>query len=465
MKQIARLLIIALAVLLSRQDSRCQVDPALAARLQVIIDSVRSAQALRGVSAAVIIPSSVPNHGMWRGVSYFSHGSVPITPGMKFCIASNTKLFISTLMLKLQEMNILSLDDSLHRWIPSFPNVNPNITIRQLLNHTSGVFDVVEHPGYANSMNADSGRFWVPESIVTNFVNSPYFNPGNGWHYSNTNYTLAGMVITAATDSAVSHNLRHRILYPMDLRNSFFPLEESVPDTIAHGWANFLEYTYPWTSWTSSQRCFGNMYSTAEDLARWYDSLFSGRVLSQASMNQMLTFVPTTETYRYGLGIARVVVNQKIKYQHDGTMQKGYRSGIRIDSTSRYIIAVLNNHGAANPFQYVNALDNAIRAWLDSVTVGVREGEVLPGRFQLEQNYPNPFNPSTVFSFQLLVTGDVLLKIYDVLGREVATVVNETMPPGEYTRTWDATGFASGVYLYRMSTADFTQTRKLLLLR
>jgi photosystem II stability/assembly factor-like uncharacterized protein len=89
----------------------------------------------------------------------------------------------------------------------------------------------------------------------------------------------------------------------------------------------------------------------------------------------------------------------------------------------------------------------------------------LPKSFALEQNYPNPFNPSASIKYQIPSTDHVTLKVYDLLGREVATLVNEVKQPGTYSVQWDATNVASGIYFYRLQAGDFTQTRKLILLR
>ena len=89
----------------------------------------------------------------------------------------------------------------------------------------------------------------------------------------------------------------------------------------------------------------------------------------------------------------------------------------------------------------------------------------LPGRFELLQNYPNPFNPSTKISFKLQVSGFTTLKVFDLLGREVRTLVNEEMKAGSYETTFDARGLASGVYFYRLQVGDFTDTKKLLLFK
>jgi hypothetical protein len=89
----------------------------------------------------------------------------------------------------------------------------------------------------------------------------------------------------------------------------------------------------------------------------------------------------------------------------------------------------------------------------------------LPTSFRLMQNYPNPFNPSTIISFNLSSKSFVTLKVYDLLGREVATIVSEELPAGNYTRQWNASSLPSGIYFYRLQTSSFTDSKKLILLR
>jgi hypothetical protein len=86
---------------------------------------------------------------------------------------------------------------------------------------------------------------------------------------------------------------------------------------------------------------------------------------------------------------------------------------------------------------------------------------ILPDRFSLEQNYPNPFNPSTKIVYRVDSQQSTVLKVYDALGQEVATLVNEVQGPGTYTVSWDATGFTSGVYFYRLTAGSYVETRKL----
>jgi D-alanyl-D-alanine carboxypeptidase len=443
-------------VILYNPSVRGDFDPVLAAKLQNAVDSVRNHWNYRGVSASVYIPSM----GSWSGTSGVSHGAVAITPDMKFGIASNTKTFVAVLVLKLQEMNTLSLEDSLHKWIPNFQYIDSTITIRQLLGHTSGVFNYTTYPGFSNAMS-DTGRFWSPEELLTTFMNQPYFNPGTGYQYSNTNYLLAGMVIRAATGNSISHNLRQLILNPTNLTDTYFPLEESVPDTIAHGWGNGIEIKYPRTASTSSAWTSGAMYSTAENMVRFYKDLFDLQIINQSSLNQMLTF-PQQPIGIYGLGIALGLFSGRTKFCHSGGIP-GYISFAGIDTNAKFIISILINQTPSDPIYVINSLDKVI---LDHIITDINNpGISLPEEHSLSQNYPNPFNPSTSIKYKVGSIEYVTLNIYDVLGREAAVLVNEVKKPGEYKVEWNASHLVSGVYYYRLTAGSFSDTKKFVLMK
>ncbi len=97
-------------------------------------------------------------------------------------------------------------------------------------------------------------------------------------------------------------------------------------------------------------------------------------------------------------------------------------------------------------------------------TVSVREVDPFPREFTLSQNFPNPFNPLSTIRFQIPSPSHVVLRVYDILGKEIATLVNEPLPTGSYEKTFDGSGLASGMYFYRMQAGQFEQTRKLVLL-
>jgi hypothetical protein len=105
--------------------------------------------------------------------------------------------------------------------------------------------------------------------------------------------------------------------------------------------------------------------------------------------------------------------------------------------------------------------------WWGLTPVGVQtqSSRSIPEEYTLTQNYPNPFNPSTNFTYELSKAGFVSVKVYDLLGREVATLVNEFKPAGSYPATWNAAGFGSGIYFCKMQSGSFTATKKMILMK
>ncbi len=120
-------------------------------------------------------------------------------------------------------------------------------------------------------------------------------------------------------------------------------------------------------------------------------------------------------------------------------------------------IKVVDNHANSDTQTFTLHISNTITS--------VRENNILPSEFSLYQNYPNPFNPSTTINYEIPKQSFVKLKIYDILGREVKTLVNEEKSAGNYKVTFDASGLASGIYFYRMQAGSFVETKKLILLK
>jgi len=122
--------------------------------------------------------------------------------------------------------------------------------------------------------------------------------------------------------------------------------------------------------------------------------------------------------------------------------------------------------GYSGRFGYYYNYSSWNHSLLSAVISSIRTtGVSQPEQFVLDQNYPNPFNPNTRIEFKVPRSGFVSLKVYDVLGREVVTLVNEELKPGSYERTFDGSGLANGVYFYRLRAGEFVDTKKLVLLR
>ena len=198
--------------------------------LQHVLDAELDRQNGIGISVAIRMPRRSP----WHGVSGVSYDTTPLTSSMLFGIGSVTKNFVAALILQLAEEGRLSLDDALGKYLANYANINSAITIRQLLNHTSGIFDFIKHPSIWDTIFANRLKIWTPEEILETFVLQPYFSPGTGWHYSSTNYILLGMIVKEITGSKVSAELRERFFNPLGLDSTFFDIEEPITGTIAH---------------------------------------------------------------------------------------------------------------------------------------------------------------------------------------------------------------------------------------
>ena len=171
-------------------------------RLQTVLDKGLVKYDIRGVSAAIVNSDSV-----WVGTAGISHDMVSMKPDMLFSIGSVTKNFVAALTLKLAEEGTLSLEDRLSDWLPAYPYVDPEITIRQLLNHTSGIYMFWNNDDLWDALKNDRSRKWTPEEVL-GYIKEPDFAPGEGWRYSNTNYLLMAMIIEKATGSTLSSEFK-----------------------------------------------------------------------------------------------------------------------------------------------------------------------------------------------------------------------------------------------------------------
>jgi len=288
--------------------SSCTNEKPVEAQLQDVLDRGIAKYDIQGVSATVIFPDGK----IWNGVSGVSHDTVPVEPNMLFAIGSVTKNFVAALTLMLVEEEILSLDDPVSKWLPSYPHVDGDITIRQLLNHTSGLYMFWDNQEIWDDLMADRKRFFTPEEILE-YIKEPYFEAGEGWRYSNTNYLLLAMIINQATGSNLSTELNNRLYQPLGLSDFYLSQEEEIPAHQAHifgdNWDGgpIRDITFlPRTSHESITYGSAGIFTTSDKLARWSQALFGGRVLEEQSLNNMLSFVefkPVSNMSAYGLGV------------------------------------------------------------------------------------------------------------------------------------------------------------------
>jgi D-alanyl-D-alanine carboxypeptidase len=248
-------------------------------------------------------------------------------PQDRYRIASITKTFVATVVLQLEAEGRLDLDDSVEEWLPGVVRGNGHdgrrITLRQLLNHTSGVYDVTSDAGFqAKVFGPDFLRHrydtWTPRQLVGIAMgHAPEFAPGTDWRYSNTNYVLAGMVVEKAAGRPYAEEVERRIIRPLGLRATSLPgTDPRMPrpsgraySTLGADPADPATAVHDVTELNPSVAgAAGEMVSDGADLQRFVRALVTGRLLPPAQMKELTKAVPTTPgdgRNAYGLGVVR----------------------------------------------------------------------------------------------------------------------------------------------------------------
>ena len=274
----------------------------------------------------------------------------PMTPETDWKVASIAKSFFAALALDLEQEGWFSLDDKLRRFLPDVPNAG-RVSLRELLNHTSGYDDYITDAFVASARDEPS-RVWTPrELLVYAQPQRERFAPGSRYDYSNTNYLLLGMALNAALGQSPAKEIRRRFLAPLGLRHTWFAAEESVPrDALARGYADLDDSGVkrdatgePWPLGGPE----GAMVSNAADLIAWSRALFDGHVLPPKRLAEMLTFVAPPEEEGspgtgYGLGVERSRIDGVTFFGHTGSAP-GYNSVMLYEPTTRTSIVVALN--------------------------------------------------------------------------------------------------------------------------
>lgn len=297
------------------------------------------------------------------------------TAGDHFRAGSITKTLMATVLLQLEAEGEIDLDDSVEEWLPGVVVGDgydaDAITVRQLLNHTSGVHDSVETPEWQQTMNGPGffeHRFDVkqPAEIVAMALKyRPYFAPGAGWHYSNTNYVLAGMVIEKVTGDSYARQAQQRIIEPLRLRHTSFPgTVTTLPAPHPVGYSKLYapnpgpevydatEYSPTWSGAT------GELISTSGDLNTFFRALTRGKLLPKQQMREMFQTVETGQHFRYGLGlIARDLSCGTTVWGHDGIVWGSLTSSATTRDGAHSLTFQINGDWLADGAPYEKVFD------------------------------------------------------------------------------------------------------------
>jgi D-alanyl-D-alanine carboxypeptidase len=219
----------------------------------------------------------------------------PMRPNDHFKIASLTKSYTAAVVLQLVGEGKLGLGDSVNRRLPGLVPHGDKITIRQLLNHTSGLADFEANPRYLKPyLSGNFGYYWAPRQLVKMGVSqNPLFAPGTRYSYSNTNYVIAQLILEKVTGKTIGAELTRRIFRPLHLGDTSYPTKPGLPSPYAHGYKLLGKPPAVDVTGVSPSLAPGSgaIISTALDVADFYRALLSGKLLKPEQMTAMKTVV------------------------------------------------------------------------------------------------------------------------------------------------------------------------------
>jgi CubicO group peptidase (beta-lactamase class C family) len=265
-----------------------QADPARPdlsiQRLDEVASSFTKDNAFMGAVLVANGPTTLLDKGYGKAVVEWN---IPNSPNVKFRIGSMTKQFTAALVLLAQEQGKLSVDDPVRKYLPDAPAAWEKITIGDLLHHTSGIPNFIFDKRYFEWRMVSR----TPSEEVGLFKDKPLnFSPGTQWEYSNSNYTLLGMILEKVTGRRYVNLLHERILVPLGMKDSGLDDDDLILPERAEGYQPGPKGIVPMRSLSMSVGwSTGSMYSTTEDLLRWEQGLFGGKVLAASSLKQMTT--------------------------------------------------------------------------------------------------------------------------------------------------------------------------------
>lgn len=456
---IVRFLLATAFLLVSRLEIGAQSVPT---ELDILFKNTliaqRNALGVKSLSAAV----QLSNDSVWAG-AYGISSTFPldsVTPNHAYCIGSVTKTITSGCILQLADEGILSLDDSLHEWLPPFPYVDPNITIRQLLRHQSGLYDVITNPAYDAATKANLDSVWSLANLVNDYINPPLFAPGTGWSYSNTNYALLGLIIEAATGDTYRAEFNGRLFDPLGLNSIVLPPFDALPDDVAHFWtynpangssSDAHGFFSNWHSFSSSAGPIGGYYATARDVAVWNRAFLRGDLHSQAILSEAKATVatPNPANGRYGLGLMQRKFLGLEAFGHGGDI--GYSAITYYFPEKDISITVLNNDQKKNSWALAPVVQALLKNYLD-FQASVATGQPLGIEALNASVYPNPFINEVSISVNLPSdVHDCQVVLTDMLGREMVRKSFQQRSSGTQNLTINGLdALPSGVYFAQL---------------
>ncbi len=352
------------------------------AALQTMVDTTAQELLIRG--AVVLLRTPQGEFTVTYGTTLLG-ATTPPRADTHFRIASNTKTMAAAVIMQLAQESKLSLEDPVSKYVPGVPN-GDNITIAELLEMRSGLYNYTNAPEFSASLDRDHTKVWSPaELLAIAFAHPPNFAPGTAYEYNNTNYALLGLIIEKVDGKPLAQAMQDRLFGPLNMQHTELPAStvNTIPEPYSHGYlygssSVALVGTPPYspevqaaaragtllpTDYTDLNHSFaaaaGGVISTANDLAVWIKALVGGRVLNAEYQRRWLDSLQPEDPSKpdgqqYGYGIAQLHWAANTIYFHGGETP-GYNSFMGYDLSNQVTLVVwtnltvsLDEHSTAN---------------------------------------------------------------------------------------------------------------------
>lgn len=323
-------------------------DASLAPNAACVAQDETVGTVLSGLRTSPVLAVAVTNAACGTRTVVVADGVAPANDAL-YRVGSVTKTYVAATVLGLEREGKLSLSDVVSKYVDGFPALG-TITIAQLANHTSGLFNFTEDPNFGALRKQKRS----PREIVEVALSKPpYFAPGQGFHYSNTNYTLLGMIVEKASGQKVSAAIRTRVLEPLSLARTFFDGEETLPEPLVPGF-DTLRRDVTQSEDPSEPWAAGAMVASISDVSRFHHALFGGGFLDATSQQELTASPAPTGGASTSYGIAVFIVGPARTrglgptLGHGGAIEGFHTESIHFVDHKTTVSAVVNQDGA-NP--------------------------------------------------------------------------------------------------------------------
>lgn len=409
--------------------------------LNKTLDSMRLVLQVKSLSAAI----QCPDEAIWAGAKGISseNPNVNVEVNDVYLIGSVTKTITSACILKLHEQKLLNIDDPISNYLDTITYIDPKITIRQLLQHTSGIYDVLSNPALQPILINNLDSIWNYEPLIKNFIKAPLFLAGSRWSYSNTNYFLLGMIIKKVTGNEYYQELRKLIYDPINLKSISIPAYEPLNNNVAHVWLDITgdgiaddahDFYINYLSLNSVAGSAGGYFSTASDITKWMRTYMRGDFLSSSTLDEAKKTVPASGSQggAYGLGLMKNSFNGFLAYGHGGDL--GYAASSWYFPEKDISISVLTNDSKNNSWTLlpvVSALLKTYNNWKSAVSTN----SVSKPDFEIN-TFPNPIEDKLNISIHLTSpVNQIDLVLCNSLGEKISSIHDGQVLAG--THQWN----------------------------